>query len=259
MQPKQNPKRDIADEEGESEVERPGKKQKQFLTSNVKPSQKSSATYIAPPVVEAPAKEDLLKLLEQDENNEGLDETSLKRMILNFDKRVLKNQELRVKFPDSPEKYVFHIISFTSVSQQLIFFAIRRFMESELELHEAIQLMHALATVPELYTVAVEQKFISTLLGLLSHDNTDISVAVVNLLQELTDIDTLNESQDEAAVLIDALLDQQVCALLVHNLDRLNEAQAEESEGVHNTLGTYANIDSQNHHATSLLRDVIFL
>ncbi|KAK4018024.1 hypothetical protein OUZ56_000094 [Daphnia magna] len=220
FKPKQNPKRDIADEEGESEVERPGKKQKQFLTSNVKPSQKSSATYIAPPVVEAPAKEDLLKLLEQDENNEGLDETSLKRMILNFDKRVLKNQELRVKFPDSPEK----------------------FMESELELHEAIQLMHALATVPELYTVAVEQKFISTLLGLLSHDNTDISVAVVNLLQELTDIDTLNESQDEAAVLIDALLDQQVCALLVHNLDRLNEAQAEESEGVHNTLAIVENL-----------------
>lgn len=110
-------------------------------------------------------------------------------------------------------------------------------MESELELHEAVQLMHALATVPELYTVAVEQKLIPTLLGLLSHDNTDISVAVVNLLQELTDIDTLNESQDESAILIDALLDQQICALLVHNLERLNEAQTEESDGVHNTLG----------------------
>lgn len=43
--------------------------------------------------------------MEQDDSGETLDETSLKRMILNFDKRVLKNQELRVKFPDSPEKY----------------------------------------------------------------------------------------------------------------------------------------------------------
>ena len=110
-------------------------------------------------------------------------------------------------------------------------------MESELELHEAIQQLHALATVPELYSVAVDQKCIPTLLGLLSHDNTDISVAVVNLLQELTDIDTLNESQDEAAVLIDTLLDQQVCSLLVHNLERLNEAQSEEADGVHNSLG----------------------
>lgn len=110
-------------------------------------------------------------------------------------------------------------------------------MESELELHEAIQQLHALATVPELYEVAVEQKLIPTMLGLLSHDNSDISVAVVNLLQELTDIDTLNESQEEASILIDALLDQQICALLVHNLERLNEAQSEEADGVHNSLG----------------------
>lgn len=246
MQPKQNPKRDVADDEAELEMERPGKKQKKFLTSNMKPSQKSLTTFVAPPVFEAPAKEDLLKLLEEDENTDGLDETSLKRMILNFDKRVLKNQELRVKFPDSPEKYGFYKIFLFIFFNQLIF-ATYRFMESELELHEAIQVMHALATAPELYTEAVEQKFISTLLGLLSHDNTDISVAVVNLLQELTDIDTLNESQDEAAVLIDALLDQQVCALLVHNLDRLNEAQTEESDGVHNTLGTNSNFDFENH------------
>lgn len=83
-------------------------------------------------------------------------------------------------------------------------------MESELDLHESIQLLHSLATIPELYGVAVEQKLVPTLLGLLSHENTDVSVAVVNLLQELTDLDTMNESQEEAAVLIDALLDQQV-------------------------------------------------
>lgn len=33
-----------------------------------------------------------------------LDETALKRMILLFEKRALKNQEMRIKFPDSPEK-----------------------------------------------------------------------------------------------------------------------------------------------------------
>lgn len=110
-------------------------------------------------------------------------------------------------------------------------------MESELELHEAIQQLHALATVPELYSVAVDLKLVPTLLGLLSHDNTDISVAVVNLLQELTDIDTLNENEEDAGVLIDSLLDQQICALLVHNLERLNETQPEEADGVHNSLG----------------------
>lgn len=112
-------------------------------------------------------------------------------------------------------------------------------MEAELELHEAIQELHALATVPELYVLAVEQKLVPTVLGLLSHENTDIAVAVVNLLQELTDIDTLNESQEEAAILIDSLLEQQICSLLVHNLERLDENQREESDGVHNSLGNH--------------------
>ena len=51
-----------------------------------------------------PDKEELLKLVEQEEGGDSLDEASLKKIILNFDKRVLKNQELRVKFPDAPEK-----------------------------------------------------------------------------------------------------------------------------------------------------------
>lgn len=125
-----------------------------------------------------------------------------------------------MKFPENPEK----------------------FMESELELHEAIQQLHALATVPELYDVAVENKLLPTLLGLLSHENSDISVAVVNLLQELTDIDTLNESQEEASALINSLLEQQICALLVHNLDRLNEMEREEADGIHNTLAIIENL-----------------
>lgn len=33
-----------------------------------------------------------------------LDETKLKKMILNFEKKVMKNQELRIKFPDDPKK-----------------------------------------------------------------------------------------------------------------------------------------------------------
>lgn len=35
---------------------------------------------------------------------EPVDETSVKKMILTFEKRSYKNQELRIKFPDNPEK-----------------------------------------------------------------------------------------------------------------------------------------------------------
>ncbi|XP_063223527.1 beta-catenin-like protein 1 isoform X1 [Bacillus rossius redtenbacheri] len=167
-------------------------------------------------------REKILQLVESSDNNDAdvLDESALKRMILLFEKRALKNQEMRIKFPDSPEK----------------------FMESEVELHEAVQELHAVATVPDLYPVMVELAAVPSLLELLAHDNTDVAVAVVDLLQELTDVDILHESQEGADTLIDALLDQQICALLVQNLERLDESAREEAEGVHNTLSIFENL-----------------
>ena len=48
--------------------------------------------------------------------------------------QVLRNQEMRVKFPDLPEK----------------------FMESELELNEELQSLHVIATTPEYYSILME-------------------------------------------------------------------------------------------------------
>ena len=43
--------------------------------------------------------------------------------------------------------------------------------------------MKAVATVPSLYPVLVDLNVVPSILGLLNHDNTDISVGVVDLLQ----------------------------------------------------------------------------
>lgn len=88
----------------------------------------------------------------------------------------------------------------------------------------------------------MELNAVQSLLGLLSHDNTDISIAVVDLLQELTDIDTLHESEEGAEVLIDALLEGQVVALMVQNMERLDETVKEEADGVYNTLAVIENM-----------------
>ncbi|KAG5838037.1 hypothetical protein ANANG_G00219540 [Anguilla anguilla] len=200
----------------------------------------------------------LEKLMDHDDDQEGepVDESSVKKMILTFEKRSYKNQELRIKFPDSPEK----------------------FMEAELDLNDIIQEMHVIATMPDLYHLLVELNAIHSLLGLLSHENTDIlflkklllkfrpkavflrtipkfpcpyvlsvrfphiAIAVVDLLQELTDIDTLHESEEGAEVLIDALLEGQVVALLVQNMERLDEQVKEEADGVYNTLAIVENM-----------------
>ncbi|XP_068588644.1 beta-catenin-like protein 1 [Cebidichthys violaceus] len=165
----------------------------------------------------------LEKLMDQDEEEpeaEPVDESSVKKMILTFEKRSYKNQELRIKFPDNPEK----------------------FMETELDLNDIIQEMHVIATMPDLYHLLVELNAVHSLLGLLSHENTDVAIAVVDLLQELTDIDTLQESEEGAEVLIDALLEGQVVALLVQNMERLDEQVKEEADGIYNTLAITENM-----------------
>lgn len=47
-------------------------------------------------------------------------------------------------------------------------------MESELDLNDIIQEMHVITTIPELYHLLVELNAVHSLLGLLSHENTDI-------------------------------------------------------------------------------------
>ena len=54
------------------------------------------------------------------------------------------------------------------------------------------QEMRVVATAPDFYPDLVALGSVQSLLGLLSHENTDIAVAVVDLLQEMTDADNLS-------------------------------------------------------------------
>merc|ERR1719450_1869124 len=150
----------------------------------------------------------------------NLDEAGVKKILLGFEKKVSRNQEMRIKFPDQPDK----------------------FMMSEMELHDSVRELQNVSTVPHMYPIMVDTNCVSTLLGLLSHENTDIAVAAVEVLQEVTDVDTMNESDEGAEVMLQALMDNQVISLLVSNLDRLDETVKEESDGVHNTLGIIENL-----------------
>ena len=44
--------------------------------------------------------------------------------------------------------------------------------------------------------------------GMITHENTDISIAAVGLVQEMTDVDTILE-EEVAMVFVDALLNSQ--------------------------------------------------
>jgi beta-catenin-like protein 1 len=115
---------------------------------------------------------------------EALDATSVKKLVANFEKALTKNQQQRSKFPDQPEK----------------------FMESEFELDHEIKRLQGIATTPSLYPELMRHKSHLSLLGLVSHENTDIAVDAIEVIEELTDGEPLTESPDTVCDLIDDLV-----------------------------------------------------
>jgi beta-catenin-like protein 1 len=112
---------------------------------------------------------------------------STSQMLLNFEKKITKNQTMRMKHANHPEK----------------------FLDSELDLHREINSLYVISASPELYSILVEAGSVSSILGMLAHDNTDMSIATLGLLSEMTDADTLMDVED-ALVFVDALVEGQV-------------------------------------------------
>ncbi|KAG0280688.1 hypothetical protein BGZ95_009155 [Linnemannia exigua] len=169
-----------------------------------------------------------------DPEEERFDLSAVRKMILKFEKAINKNQEMRVKYPDDPAK----------------------FMESEADLDEEIKRMMAMTQAPQHYPVLVELNTISSILSLLTHENPDIAIDAIELLKELTDEEVLSvgleEDQDvvgsegEAGmkVFVHGLIDQGLLDLLVQNLGRLDEEETNDRQGVFNTLAVFENLTS---------------
>lgn len=150
---------------------------------------------------------------------ENFNETKLKRILINFERKHIENQKLRIKHCDEPTK----------------------FAVSETELFAALDELQSVATQPELYHVLIAKKTVSTLLALLMHENSDISAKIIGMLQEFTDIDDVDE-QEVVALLIKALDENNVIDLLVTNLNRLDVTSKEESLAINNSLAIIDNL-----------------
>ncbi|XP_059623301.1 uncharacterized protein LOC132266444 [Cornus florida] len=163
----------------------------------------------------------LLEAVERSQNAiEVVDHRTVKKLVLSFERRLRDNIEARLKYPDQPD----------------------RFADSELELHEEIEKLKILAGGPDLYPELVNLNAIPSILGLLHHDNADIATDVVGLLQDLTDEDVLEDNDEPAQILVDALIENNVLELLVQNLLRLSETDPDEMAAVYNTLATIENL-----------------
>ena len=70
------------------------------------------------------------------------------------------------------------------------------FLPSELALDDAIRALQRVAPFPDLFPALLSTDAVDTLVGLLSHDNADIAGAVLEVLQELTDVDAEGEDEE---------------------------------------------------------------
>ncbi|KAJ7591031.1 Catenin-beta-like protein [Mycena floridula] len=160
---------------------------------------------------------------------EELSISGIRRLLVRFERAVNKNQEQRSKYSNNPSKFI----------------------DSEADLDSAIKALLPLAQAPALaYTEIVRSGTIGLLVGLLSHENADIVIDVVEVVHELTDEDVGNEGEtgdeeentEALKILIKGLLEHSILELLVDNLTRLNEEEESDRQGVFHILGIFENV-----------------
>ncbi|KAK7186206.1 hypothetical protein DPSP01_005036 [Paraphaeosphaeria sporulosa] len=153
---------------------------------------------------------------------ERYDSSWLRKMAVNFEKKVSKNASLRAKYEDDPSK----------------------FMESEGDLDESIKGLSILSEHSELYEEFARSSAATKLVELLAHDNTDIAIAAIEMISELTDEDVEAE-QEQWDALVSAFLEADLLGLLISNFGRFDESNAEDASGVYHSLSVIEALLSQ--------------
>ncbi|GFE53159.1 beta-catenin family protein, putative [Babesia ovis] len=104
-----------------------------------------------------------------EEEREGITAANLRRHVTLLEKRLLRNQQVRLEYPDDPERWV----------------------KSEVDLDEQIQLFRDICAQPELFEPLEELGGLRVLRDTLSHPNIDIAIATLTVLAELIDPESL--------------------------------------------------------------------
>jgi len=202
----------------------------------------------------------ILELMNSNQNEEILkpdqELRSLRKNILRLERSITKNQEMRVKYPDDPQK----------------------FLTSEADLHDSIRSLVSITTNPALlYPELVKQNTAASLCGLLAHENIDIVAGVIELLEEIFDDDVLDaglegrteeeqlddetgQRKGQVAVesVLDALVECSLVDLLIQTLPRL-EGDGQTNE---KSIAAEANAESDSDatfHLLGLMENLISL
>ena len=133
-----------------------------------------------------------------------------------------------------------------------------RFMSSEADLDADIKALSILSEHPELYEEFAKLGCLSSLVSLLSHDNTDIAIDAIEIISELTD-ENVEAEQEQWDALVDAMLEADLLSLLYENISRLNEDMESDRAGIYHILSVLENLSSRPSITTTLAQKTQFL
>ncbi|KAJ5262509.1 hypothetical protein N7524_007814 [Penicillium chrysogenum] len=173
---------------------------------------------------------------EEEAAPEKFDSAWVRRFALNFEKKISKNAELRAKFESDPQK----------------------FMASEADLDTEIKGLSILSEHSDLYEEFAKMGCVASLTSLLSHENADIAIDVIQIISELTDEDVEAE-QEQWDALVNAMIEADLIELLAQNLSRLDEGSETDRAGVYYVLGVLENLASQTSLAEKIGQDAAIL
>lgn len=126
----------------------------------------------------------------------------------------------RMKFPDDPEK----------------------FMDSEVDLDEALQDLFQFVNAPQFYPIVVETNTLQNLLHLFQHENKDLTTDMIQLLASLTDTTDNEEHASSFRLLVSKLIELDVVKSLIELLISLAEASDDEASVIFHILTTLDNM-----------------
>ena len=153
---------------------------------------------------------------------EKIDSAWLRKLALNFEKKITKNSELRAKFEGNPQK----------------------FMGSEADLDADIKALSILTEHSDLYGEFAKLGCVGSLVGLLAHENTDIAIDAIEIISELTDED-VEAKQVQWDEIVDAMIEADLLDLLVSNFSRFDEGNESDRNGVYHALSVLENLASR--------------
>lgn len=153
---------------------------------------------------------------------EKIDAAWVRRLVTNLERKINKNSEQRARFESEPQK----------------------FMGSEADLDAEIKGLSILTEHSQFYQEFAKADGASHLVSLLAHENTDIAINTIQIISELLDEDVQAE-QEQWDALVEAMLEVDLIGLLVSNLERLDEAEESDRQGVYYSLAALEGLASQ--------------